>query len=190
MSFEFKARTLGRRQRHKGRRLILLVVAIAIGLLVTSTRIGLGQNSSSLPSSLPTPQIHPLPSPLAQWQDTSNQGDYFSEIKPTPVGYLVWSQFPVKVYVERPSNPTESSSSVQRFQAWGNAVLQAIQEWSVYLPLEVIEQPTQADISILRSRPPLQASVNRETGQLNLPRARAAETRYKFYLRQIQDVPE
>lgn len=165
----------------------MLVVAIAFGLLVTDTQIGLGQNPPSLPSSLPIPQIHPLPSPLAQWRDKSNQGDYFSEIKSTPVGYLVWSQFPVKVYVERPSNPTESSSSVQRFQGWVNAVLQAIQEWNVYLPLQVIEQRTEADITILRSRPPLQASINPETGQLNLPRARAAETRYEFYLRQTED---
>lgn len=166
------------------------IVAIAIALFVTFTQTGLSQNSPSLPSSLPLPQTHPLPNPLAQWQDRTNQGDYFSEIKPTPIGYLVWSRFPVKVYVERPGNPTESSSSVQRFQAWVNAVLQAIQEWNVYLHLEVIEQSAEADITILRSRPPLQASVNRETGQLNLPRARAAETRYEFYLRQTEDAAQ
>jgi predicted Zn-dependent protease len=40
------------------------------------------------------------------------------------------------------------------------------EEWSVYLPLEVVAQPAAADISILRSRPPLQASLNRETGKL------------------------
>jgi predicted Zn-dependent protease len=69
-------------------------------------------------------------------------------------------------------------------------VLQAVQEWNVYLPLEVVDRLEGADISILRSRPPLQASVNPETGQLNLPRARAAQTRYEFYLRQIPDASE
>jgi len=138
-------------------------------------------------SSLPVPQAHPLPSTLVQWQDSTGAGDYFSDIKLTPVGYLVWLRFPVKVYVERPPDQAEASPSIQRFENWVEAVLQAVQEWSVYLPVEVIAQPEGADISILRSRPPLQASLNRETGQLNLPRARSAETTYEFYVRAAMD---
>ncbi len=183
------ARKLRRRWRINWGRLILLGMAIAISLLVSFTPIGHTQPSPQ-PASLPAPQIHPLPPKLAQWQDTTGSGDYFSEIKLTPVGHLIWSEFPVKVYIERPTNPTESSSSTQRFQNWVNAVLQAVQEWNVYLPLEVVDRLEGADISILRSRPPLQASVNPETGQLNLPRARAAQTRYEFYLRQIPDASE
>ena len=141
-------------------------------------------------SSLPAPQAHPLPSTLAQWQDTSATGDYFTQVTLTPVGYLVWSQFPIKVYIEQPTDPTESSSSRKRFQDWVNAVLQAVQEWSSYLPVEVVAQPATADISILRARPPLQASLNRETGQFNIPRARSAETRYEFYLRKAIGAPE
>ncbi len=141
-------------------------------------------------SSLPAPQTHPLPPTLAQWQDISTTGDYFTQVKLTPVGYLVWSQFPIKVYVERPTDPTESSSGIKRFQDWVNAVLRAVQEWSIYLPVEVVAQPAIADISILRSRPPLQASLNRETGQFNIPRARSAETRYEFYLRKAIGAPE
>lgn len=141
-------------------------------------------------SSLPTPQTHPLPPTLAQWQDTSATGDYFTQVKLTPVGYLVWSQFPIKVYIEQPTDSTESSSGRKRFQDWGNAVLRAVQEWSIYLPVEVVAQRTIADISILRSRPPLQASLNRETGQFNIPRARSAETRYEFYLRKAAGTPE
>ncbi len=133
-------------------------------------------------SSLPVPQAHPLPSTLVQWQYTTGAGDYFSDVKLTPVGYLVWFRFPVKVYVARPLDQAEASPSIQRFDNWVEAVLQAVQEWGVYLPLEVIAQPEGADISILRSRPPLQASLNRETGQFNLPRARSAETNYEFYL--------
>jgi predicted Zn-dependent protease len=142
------------------------------------------------PSSLPAPQTHPLPTTLTQWQDASGSGDYFSEVKLTSVGYLVWSQFPVKIYVERPTDSAESSASLQRFHNWVDAVLQAVQEWSVYLPLEVVAQPEGADILIRRSRPPLQTSINRETGKLNLPRARSAETRYEFYLRQAGNAPE
>ncbi|HEY9797812.1 MAG TPA: hypothetical protein V6D30_19425 [Leptolyngbyaceae cyanobacterium] len=207
------ASKLGRRQGKNWRRLIVFGVAIATSLLVIFTQLQAvkAQNGllawgkqkfqlrspsslvvaaeSSL-SSLPTPQTHPLPTPLAQWQDTTGTGDYFSEVKLTPVGYLVWSQFPVKVYVEQPTDATESPSSLQRFQNWVDAVLQAVQEWSVYLPLEVVAQPAAADISILRSRPPLEASLNRETGKLNLPRARSAQTRYEFYLRSAVDAPE
>jgi predicted Zn-dependent protease len=146
--------------------------------------------AESSSSSLPTPQTHPLPTTLAQWHDTTGSSDYFSEIKLTPVGYLVWYQFPVKVYVERPTNSAESLSEVKRFQDWVEAVLRAVQEWSVYLPLEVVNQRVAADILILRSRPPLQASINRETGKLNIPRARSAETRYEFYLRKAVEAPQ
>jgi predicted Zn-dependent protease len=121
-----------------------------------------------------------------QWHSPGT-GDYFSQVKPIPVGYLVWSQFPVKVYVERLTNPTDSSPSIRRFQEWVNAVLKAVEEWNVYLPLEVVTEPATADISIWRSRPPLQASFNQETRQFNLPRARSAETRYEFYLRPAVD---
>lgn len=128
-------------------------------------------------------QAHPLPKTLARWQDTTGTGDYFSQIKPTPVGYLIWSQFPIKVYVERPTELADSSPSARRFQDWVNAVIIAVEEWSIYLPLEVVNKREIADVAILRSHPALQASINRETGQFNIPRARAAQTRYEFYLR-------
>jgi predicted Zn-dependent protease len=54
----------------------------------------------------------------------------------------------------------------------------------------VVSQAEEADISILYERPPLQASVDRETGKFNIPRARAAQTRYEFYLRQAANAPE
>lgn len=213
MSRKTTSRKLGRRWWSNWRRLILLGVAIATSLLLILTQLPWAEaqgrsdawetHDSRLPthkslvaatelspSSLPVPQSHPLPPTLAQWQDATGSGDYFSEIKLTPGGYLVWCQFPVKVYVEQPTDSTESSSSAQRFQKWVDAVLQAIREWSVYLPLDVVAQPATADISILRSRPPLQASLNRETGQFNIPRARSAETRYEFYFRKTVDAPE
>ena len=144
----------------------------------------------ALPASFPVPQVHPLPTTLTQWQDTTGAGDYFSKIKLTPVGYLVWSQFPVRIYVERPKDPDESSASIQRFQKWVDAVLQAVREWTTYLPLEVVTQREGADILILRDRPSVQASFDRTTGQFNIPRARSAQTRYEFYLRQTASSPQ
>jgi predicted Zn-dependent protease len=122
--------------------------------------------------SLPTPQVHPLPPTLAQWQDSSNQRDYFSEISSTELGYLVWSRFPVKVYVQP---PTEEAVGGNRSQAWFEAVTQAIQEWNAYLPFEQIDSPETADISIWRSTPPIEGW---QEGDL---RARSAETRYQIY---------
>lgn len=126
----------------------------------------------SSPLSLPAPQVHPLPPTLAEWQDSSNQGDYFSEISPTELGYLVWSRLPVKVYVQP---PTEELVGGNRSQAWFEAVTQAIQEWNAYLPLEQIDSFEAADISIWRSTPPIEGW---QEGNL---RARSAETRYQIY---------
>ncbi|MFW9258573.1 peptidase [Nostoc sp. CALU 546] len=124
----------------------------------------------SLSSSFP-PKSHPLPPTLAQWQDSTNSGDYFSQVTTTQVGYLVWSRFPIRVYVEPPKAISEKQS-----QAWVNGVLQGVQEWSNYLPLTIVEQPEIADITIVRKAPPLQISPSS-----NIPRARSAQTTYELY---------
>ncbi|MDZ8224012.1 peptidase [Nostoc sp. ChiVER01] len=137
------------------------------------TRIAKSEYSEliiSLPSSSPL-KPHPLPSTLAQWQDNTNSGDYFSQVTTTEVGYLVWSQFPVRVYVEPPKTANEKQA-----QAWVNAVLQGVEEWSNYLPLRRVEQPEIADITIVRKAPPLQISPGS-----NITRARSAQTTYELY---------
>ncbi|MGB7441059.1 MAG: peptidase [Coleofasciculaceae cyanobacterium] len=187
-------------QRRLGRYPLWLAVGICtfLGLVFTQFRQVEAHKSWSVPVSpanselvqvelsqpyLPPFQSHPLPPTLEKWQDTTTAGDYFSQVKPTPLGYLIWSQFPVKVYIEQPPESDHSSASFQRFQGWLNAVLEAAKEWSVYLPLELTKQQKEADISILRSRPPLEASINRQTGEVNLPRVRSAQTSYEFYLK-------
>lgn len=139
---------------------------------------------------MPPLQVHPLPAQLMQWQDSGEHGDYFSAIQPIviqqiDVGYLVWSQFPVKVYIE-PSAAADPS------QDWVEAVKQAIQEWNSYLPLELVEAVDIADISIWRTAPPLQnldqspgSSTEPETeagSNHRLPRVRSAETRYQLFV--------
>ncbi len=124
----------------------------------------------SFPPSSPL-KPHPLPLTLAQWQDGTNSGDYFSQVTTTQVGYLVWSQFPIRVYVESPRAVSEKQA-----QAWVNGVLHGVQEWSTYLPLTIVEQPEVADITIVRKAPPLQISPGS-----NIPRARSAQTTYELY---------
>lgn len=139
--------------------------------------------------SLPVPRQHPLPSTLAAWSDRS--GDYFDQIQPVSVGYLIWSKFPVSVYIE-PATTTEIATPFtrQRAETWIRAVTQAVQEWQAYLPLQVEAAAEAADIKVLRSPPPLKlAPAPSATGAdrpdrpgLVLGRARSAETRFELYL--------
>lgn len=118
---------------------------------------------------LPTLLAHPLPPTLEAWDSPLENGDYFEQVKPVEVGYLVWSEFPVKVFVD------SSGDSQGR---WANAVRSAVQEWGKYLPLEIVADAEKADITILRRRPPL-----RRNSDGKLERARSAETRYEYYTR-------
>lgn len=159
-----------------------LALFIGTGLLIVFTNLQSSNGFTKIPKyvhsdliiSLPTlssPKPHPLPPTLAQWQDSTNSGDYFSQVTKTQVGYLVWSQFPVRVYVEPPRAISENQA-----QAWVNGVLRGVQEWSTYLPLTIVEQPEVADIKIVRKAPPLQISPDS-----NIPRARSAQTTYELY---------
>ncbi|KOP27276.1 peptidase [Hapalosiphon sp. MRB220] len=157
------------------RLLVFTGLAIITGLLVILTNVqsfAISPSTSDTP--LPPPQPHPLPPTLAQWQDQTNSGDYFSQVAPTEVGYLVWSQFPVKVYIETPQ-----VIDTKQAQAWVNNVLQAVQEWNAYLPLQVVENQKLADITIIRKNPPLQKLPNSK-----IPRARSAQTTYNLYKKQ------
>jgi predicted Zn-dependent protease len=183
------------------RLLVVLGLAIGIGLFVVLTHVQsiaaksaysdkvLVPTSTNLSlASVTSLQPHPLPPTLAQWQDAKNSGDYFSQVKPTQVGYLVWSQFPIKVYIEQP----EGISGSEQAQKWFNSVLQAVQEWNVYLPLVVVEQSEVADITIWRSAPPLRSNSRpplKSSPTGNLSRARSAETRYELYISKAPTAP-
>ena len=174
-------------QKYSRERLIVIGLAIGTGLLIVLTHVQKSANprladfriltevTQGLSPLLPEPKPHPLPSTLVHWQDVTNSGDYFLQVMPTEVGYLVWSQFPVRVYIER----STSGSSTASVQKWVRAVLQAVREWNAYVPLEVVNRQDLADISIVRSAPSLTAKSNlRSLAQ----RARSAETRYELYV--------
>ncbi|MEA5532768.1 peptidase [Crocosphaera sp. XPORK-15E] len=158
-----------------------LVISV---LLLTITPVHAVKND--LKKLLPPLQIHPLPITLNQWQNSNNQGDYFEQIKPTLDGYLIWSEFPIKVYFDRPSNPDDTAAVTRRFNQWVTAVEQAITEWNIYLSMIEVSDPNLADIIIKRNDPPLDKNINPETGQLQIPRARTAQTRYEFYIKNKQ----
>ena len=92
----------------------VLTLAISTGLLVVLTNFQVnagvreqGRNSQFIQ------KTHPLPPTLAQWQDKTNSGDYFDQIKSTKVGYLIWSRFPVKVKIETPTDINEKQSTLR-----------------------------------------------------------------------------
>ncbi|MFM7364209.1 MAG: peptidase [Cuspidothrix sp.] len=165
-------------QRFRSIQVAVLLSVISTGLLVIFVNFPVDaifriqKRNIQLSNSLPIVQkFHPLPVTLAQWQDKTNSGDYFDQIKSTKVGYLIWSNFPVKVKVETPTGINEKQS-----QVWVNSVLQAVQEWSIYLPLQVVQKSDIADITIIRKSPPLQVEPSGK-----ILRARSAITTYNLY---------
>ncbi len=156
------------------------ILAIAIALIVFIWRIVPPTRSQSL-AAFPPPKVHPLPESLANYVDRSRRDNYLTEIDKTPLGYLVWSQFPIKIFIDKPLQLGNSAAD-RRYQAWIDAVEQAVSEWNVYLPLKEISDREMADIIILRSQPKREVKLNPKTGLFDIPRAVTAETTYKFYL--------
>lgn len=153
---------------NKVSRVILVTILSFLVICITSNI-----TSSQTEAKLPDAQPHPLPPSLAQWEIKAEVGDYFSQVKPSPLGYLIWSEFPVKIYLDL-------SGSEEDQQEWVKAVMTAIREWDAYLPLQRISNRAQADIIIARSRPPLNTTRDPKTGKLEFSRARSARTRYEF----------
>ena len=136
-----------------------------LGLLIALMVHGWGAPSRA-EQQAPAAQVHPLPIALQEWQP-DQQDDYFDQVKVTRVGYLVWSHFPVRVFVQ---SAPESLPLVR--QKWPQAVDQAIQDWQAYFPLEMTTEANQADILISAIDP-----TQRSQG-----RVRSAETRFKLYI--------
>lgn len=140
--------------------------------------------ASDITNRLPPLKTYPLPSFLASL-NVDDKGDYFEEIEPHLVGYLIWTQFPVKVYLDSPKKDLPESS-YQRYLQWRQAAQSAIASWQPYIPLEIVPKEDEADILIYRRLPPLRGRVNPETGLFDLPRITAATTRIQFYLSDSQ----
>ncbi|WP_413162472.1 matrixin family metalloprotease [Capilliphycus salinus ALCB114379] len=144
---------------------------IFLGLAIAILCIGLllSQPTPATEDIIPL-KPHPLPTSLAQWEDLTQSGDYFDQIEALKVGYLVWSQLPIKVYIEQPTDDQGLS--------WFGEIASAVEAWKAYLPLEIVADSNLADIQIFRRRPPL------EPGNL---RASSAETRYQVFVRRRED---
>jgi predicted Zn-dependent protease len=153
----------------------LAIILATVLIAQATTRIMAQDLPPQLDEILPTLQPHPLPLSLAQWQPVQSD-NYFSQISSTPVGYLVWSEFPIKVFIEPTS---ENEPATNHAQEWILAATRAVQEWNLYLPLMIVEDSEVADITIWRRSPPL---ISRAAGTDIDLRARSAETRYELFI--------
>jgi predicted Zn-dependent protease len=113
------------------------------------------------------PELKPLPLPESLAQVAAGD-DYFDRLQPTPVGALVWQQFPISARIDL------GGTNDRRAAAWQQAVEQAIADWSPTLPL--VQTTAAADITIRRASLPL-----RRLGDGKLAPVRFADTRFEFY---------
>jgi predicted Zn-dependent protease len=104
---------------------------------------------------------------IAQLPTPKTASDYFDQIQKVKVGYLLWTEFPVRVAID-PAGDTR----------WQTAVRLGVEAWQPYFPIEILS-PTDrrsANISIQATR----FKIVRPPGSKELPRIRAAETRYEI----------
>lgn len=153
---------------------------IIIFLLTWLLVVNISNTVIAIEEKLPPSQTYTLPTSLENWH-SDNQDNYFPQIKPHQVGYLIWSEFPVKVYLENPPENL-STSALSDFQQWQTASGIAIEKWNSYLPMIEIETEENADILIYHRQPELKATLDPATGLYKLPRVKAATTSLKFYV--------
>jgi predicted Zn-dependent protease len=134
-----------------------------------------------LAAQLPSLGQHVLPTTLSEWVAEDAAGDYFAEIEPSPLGYLIWSEFPVKVYRSAP-DPQATAAALERQIQWQQTVDQAIADWSPFIPMVIVNDAETADIVIERKAPPVQRSVDPDTGEVTYSLGRNGLTTYRFYL--------
>ncbi len=135
-------------------------------------------DSAALESRFAAPQQHPLPAQLAEACSAApdvarRPTDYFSAIRPLPVGYLIWSQFPIPIYVELLTNDHESVAA-----RWAEATALVLQDWGQYLPLQTVSDADTAAIRLYPVQPPFRYSAD------GTFRAQSGDTRYELYVQE------
>lgn len=91
---------------------------------------------------IPEPIRYQLPPGLAGYIYDAAVGDYLDQISSSEEGsYLQWSYYPVPIYIEEPPD----------YELWKPFVEKAVEEWSAYLPLTVVNTEAEARITIQRT---------------------------------------
>ncbi|BDA39918.1 hypothetical protein [Candidatus Atelocyanobacterium thalassae] len=161
----------------------LKLLIIIFGLFIPKISTLCAQDNDFI-NFLSLPQTHPLPITLKQVNDQSYSNNYLNIIKSDLIGYLVWSRFPVKVYIDKInySNIDQISTEQLRINQWFSIVKKAIFEWSFYLPIVETSNIELAEIIISRTEPPLMIKNLLRKEHLQIIKAKTAQTSYKFYI--------
>lgn len=162
----------------------LLPLALAVLTIWVVSLPAIARGSAQIP--LPKANIHPLPPSLVKLavslgQDPENLGDYFDQVQPSPLGHLIWSNFPVTIYLDYPTKLPAGSGEQKRYYTWQQAIKTAIADWQAFFPLEIVDNSITADINIFYREPPIARRIDPETGLISFGRARTAQASYKFY---------
>lgn len=114
---------------------------------------------------------HELPQTLAQWDESKTPGDYFDQVRSVAVGALVWTHWPIRVYIE-----PLSAGLLMKPEVWQNAIAQSVKDWQPYLSIGFVNNISEADIQISAKSPYQKSGA----------RVRSAETRYELYVGEQQ----
>ena len=153
---------------------LLLLAVISLLMIIATNLVVLAQSDTSLPEL----KTYPLPESLENYRSSSTD-NYFSQIQTHKVGSLIWTEFPIQIYVESPADDL-SISALEKFKQWQKAVQAGIDLWRPYLTMTIVEESENADILIYYRQPELKIKLNPETGLYDLPRVKAATTRIQF----------
>ncbi len=146
-----------------------LTIAFLWGLFLTA-QIAFAV-STNLPDAktkaVPAQLLHSIAQlPMTAELGLSSASDYFDQIQKVKVGYLLWTEFPVRVSID-PAGDLR----------WQTAVRNGVEAWTPYFPLEIIDATGGQDDAQIQIKA-MRFKLNRPAGSTALPRFRAAETRW------------
>ena len=168
--------------------LFLLGAALTLWVLVWRGAPSYGLDGEFQGSRVPPLQVHPLPASLQNWsQETrSLQGaaTYLEDLQQLPIGGLIWTEFPVSVYLGDRQELNLSTLPGQQYQNWQQAVRQSLEDWTPLIPLEETTDPDAANIRFYPRKPPLTQGLDWQ-----IPRAAAARTTFRLRWQPVGDRP-
>lgn len=124
------------------------VLAVLAAVLTMGMPVRSAETCPPLQAGTPwvlSPVLQPAAEPPAD-----PAGDYRHRLKTTPLGWPLERLWCVWVEPPDPVDPALPTS-----KRWHQAVGAALQEWQQLLPIELVEDPLRAQVTVWRRRPPL-----------------------------------
>ena len=178
----------------RSHRLVLFALGalVTLGLLLGPMFSGAGLEGEFQGDRVPPFEAHPLPESLRAWQvqhpETVLGGlapeTYLDNLEKLPIGGLIWTHFPVRVYLGDRQDLNLADLPGAQYSTWQRAVRQSLEEWTPLIPLEETAIADTADIRFYPRKPPLTLGLNRRPR-----RAAAARTLFKLRWQAVDETP-